>query len=163
MTKEAERRLARRIVRRVGKELRSRGFFHTKPTFLVRPFEYFAQFIQFHKFTYGPHFRVHLGIRVMNDPFDAVALNGPSFEHAGSYETNEAETLVCTQRLVSLIEKEGLPWFSALSEIVGLMESPLSPVRDRVRQALAEDLSGKRKQTDWRRSKRLLGLTKENA
>jgi hypothetical protein len=26
----------------------------------VRPFEHFAQFVHFHKFTFAPQFRVHL-------------------------------------------------------------------------------------------------------
>jgi len=60
MKKEVERKLARRILRGVAKELRSRGFLHSKPTFLVRPFEHFAQFVHFHKFTFAPQFRVHL-------------------------------------------------------------------------------------------------------
>jgi hypothetical protein len=159
MNKEEERRLARKIVRGVGKEFRSRGFLHSKPTWLVRPLDGFAQFVHFHKFTFGPRFRVHLGIRVMNDPFEAVALNGPSFEHAGRYEADEEETLACTRTLIVLIERDGLPWLSALSDIDGLLQSPRSPLKDRDRQALTDDLAGKQDEARWQVSERLLGLT----
>lgn len=161
MKKDEEQKLSRKIVRAVGKELRSRGFLHAKPTFLVRPFDRFAQFVHLHKFTFGPCFRVHLGVRVMNDPFVAIALNGPSFEHAGSYDAEEEESLACTRKLIALVEREGLAWFSALSDVDRLLRSSVSPLKNRDRDALLEDVSGKRNEASWQVSERLLGLKRE--
>jgi hypothetical protein len=161
MNKGIERSLARKIIRKVGKEFRSRGFLHSKPTFLVRSFDHFAWFIHFHKFSFGPQFRAHFGVRIMNDPFDAVALNGPSIERAGRYEIDEEETMKCTQQLISLIEGDGLTWFSSLSNTDELMRSSRSPLQDRDRQALLEDLGGRKSDLNWRISERLLGLAKK--
>ena len=163
MKKEEERKLARKIVRGVAKEFRSRGFLHAKPTFIVRPFEGFAQFVHFHKFTFGPHFRVHMGVRVMNDPFVAVALNGPSFERAGTYGPDEERSLQCTRQLIALVEKEGLSWFSELSTVEGLLKSSKTPLRERDRKALLDDMHGRKNEVSWQISERLLGLTREKA
>lgn len=161
MNKEDERKIARKIVRRVASEFRLRGFLHAKPTFIVRPLDGFAQFVHFHKFTFGPHFRVHLGVRVMNDPFVALALNGPSFERAGSFRSDEEQSLECTRQLIALIEKEALPWFSELSIGEALLKCSKSPLDDRDRSAFIEDIQGRRNETNWQLSQRLLGLTRE--
>ena len=163
MKKEEERKLARKIVRGVAKEFRSRGFLHSKPTFIVRPFERFAQFVHFHKFTFGPNFRVHFGVRVMNDPFDAVALNGPAVERAGTYGPDEEQSLACTRQLIALVEKEGLSWFSKLSSVEELLKSSKSPLDDRDRRALLDDMSGQKNEASWQLSERLLGLPHEKA
>lgn len=162
MEKEEERKIARRIVRRVAKEFCSRGFLHTRPTYLVRPLGPFAQFVHFHKFTFGPHFRVHLGVRVMNGPFDAVALNGPSFEHAGSFDSLEDETLACTKQLISLIEKKGLGWFAVFATADALLSSS-SPLRSEDREALRDDIGGAKNELNWRKSATLLSLSDKKA
>jgi hypothetical protein len=161
MKKEEERKLARKIVRGVAKEFRSRGFLHAKPTFIVRPFEGFAQFVHFHKFTFGPQFRAHFGVRVMNDPFVAVALNGPAFEHAGTYGPDEERSLACTRQLIALVEEEGLSWFSQLSSVEDLLKSSKSPLDARDRRALLEGMRGQKNEASWQLSERLLGLTRE--
>jgi hypothetical protein len=163
MKKEEERRLARKVVRSVAKEFRSRGFLHAKPTFLVRPVGRFAHFVHFHKFSSGAYFRVHLGVRVMNDPFVAVALNGPSFERAGTFGPDEESSFECTRQLIALIEKEGLPWFSGLSTVEALLKSTKSPLGDRERKALLDDMCDRKNEASWQLSERLLGLTREKA
>ncbi len=94
----------------------------------------------------------------MNEPFVAIALNGPSFEHAGEYETDEEITLACTKKLVALIENEAVPWFASLSNEEQLLHAPTSPLKDRDRRALAEDLAGKRNASNYQLSRQLLGL-----
>ena len=141
--------------------MRSSGFIHSKPSFLVRSLGSFAVFVHFHKFSFGPHFRVHFGVRVMNDPFEAIALNGPSFEHAGTYGADEDETLACTRTLIALIEGEGQSWFSKFPDAESLCRAPGSPLQDRDRQALADDFGEKRNAARWRVSEQLLGLKRE--
>lgn len=163
MEKKEERRLARKIVRAVAKEFQAIGFLHTKPTFIVRPFEGFAQFMHFHKFSFGPDLRVHFGIRVMNDPFPGVALNGPSFDHDGHYWPDEEQTMICTSRIIELVRREGLPWFSDLSSAKMLLSSLESPLRERDRTAMIEDMDGLRNEVSWQNSMRMLGLPYENS
>ena len=163
MNKEDERRLARKIVRAVARALRSCGFLHTKPTFIVRPCEGFVQFVHFHKYSFGPSFRVHFGIRVMNDSFPAVALNGPSSNSVGNYWPDEEQTMICTSRLIELVQQEGLPWFSDLSNSEALLSSPKSPLIERDRLALLEALSGQGSKTNRQYSERLLGLPHEGS
>lgn len=163
MEKDEERKIARRIVQRVAKEFRSRGFLHTRPSYLVRPMGAFVQFVHFHKFTFGPHFRIHLGVRVMNDSFEAVALNGPSFEHAGNFDASEEATFDCTKQLISIIEKKGLGWFSTFGTADELLRSPQSPLRSEDREALLDDICGRKNELNWRRSAGLLSLSDEKA
>ena len=91
MEKRFERNIARQIVRAVARELGDVGFRQTKPTFVIRPGDVVTPFFYFHKFTFGPYFRIHLGVRVLNDTFAALALNGPSHEHAGQYSEREED------------------------------------------------------------------------
>jgi hypothetical protein len=136
---------------------------HTKPTFMVRPCEGFVQFVHFHKYSFGPCFRVHFGIRVMNDSLPAVALNGPSSNSVGNYWPDEEQTMICTSRLIELVQKEGLPWFSDLATTEALLSSPKSPLIERDRLALLEAMSGKGINMNCRHSERLLGLPSEGS
>jgi hypothetical protein len=69
------------------------GFARSKKTFWTRHTELTADFIHFHRngISYGPatsasvSIRVHLGIRVLNDCFEATALNGP-YSDPGGYQ-----------------------------------------------------------------------------
>ena len=160
MNKEEERRLARKIVRAVAREFRSCGFLHTKPTFMVRPCEGFTQFVHFHKYSFGPSFRIHFGVRVMNDSFPAVALNGPASDHVGGYWPDEEQSLICTSRLIELVQQEGLTWFADLSSSKALLNSPKSPLKERDRAALLEDMSGQGSRENRQNSERLLGIRK---
>jgi hypothetical protein len=67
-----------KVLRRVARQLRQAEFVRTKPTFFTWVGDHVIEFVHLHKFTKGPSFRVHLGIRVINDSFDACALNGPT-------------------------------------------------------------------------------------
>jgi hypothetical protein len=72
-----ERACAGKVLTRLARALGPLGFARTKPTFFTRPRGLTIEFLHLHKYRSGPDFRVHLGVRVTNDPFDAPALNGP--------------------------------------------------------------------------------------
>ena len=38
---------------------------------------YWVEFGHLHKFTFGPYFRVHFGIRILSDQNQDISLNGP--------------------------------------------------------------------------------------
>jgi hypothetical protein len=158
MEKRVERNIARRIVRAVGRELEDVGFHQTKPTFLIRPGDLVTPFFHFHKFTFGPRFRIHLGVRVMNDPFVALALNGPSLEHAGMYSEREDDVQRCIEEMVSYCGTEGLPWLERWSDPKALLEAQGSPLRSDEQQALSNALAGRLNVQAIALSEALLGL-----
>src|ERR1700741_4015599 len=89
MTIPEKRRAAEAIRRDFSKRVAQHGFRRTKTTFWSRGRPGFIQFVHVHLFTFDSSFRAHLGIRLLNDPFDAAALNGPS-----SHESEMRELLV---------------------------------------------------------------------
>ena len=143
MEKSLERNVARRIVRAVARELEDVGFRHTKPTFVIRPGNLVTPFFHFHKFTFGPHFRIHLGVRVMNDTFVALALNGPSHEHAGRYSEREEDIQQCVQMMATYCRTQGLPWLERWSDPKPLLAAKDSPLRPEHQQALSNALAGR--------------------
>lgn len=141
MDKRVERNIARRIVRAVARELEDLGFRQTKPTFVIRPGDIVAAFFHFHKFTFGPYFRIHLGVRVMNDTFVALALNGPSHEHAGQYSEREEDIQQCIRNMVTYCRTEGLPWLLRWSDPKTLLAAQDSPLHAEDRPALSNALA----------------------
>jgi hypothetical protein len=158
MDKRVERNIARRIVRAVARELGDVGFRQTKPTFVIRPGELLTPFFHFHKFTFGPRFRVHLGVRVMNDAFVALALNGPSLEHAGQYSEREEDIQQCIQKMVGYCRTEGLSWLERWSDPKTLLEAQGSPLHAEDQQALSNALAGRVNLAAIALSESLLGL-----
>src|SRR4051812_9230071 len=123
MDKAAERSGKEKVLRRLAHVLDGFGFRRTKPTFFTRPSGLLVELVHLHKFTFEPSFRVHLGIRVMNDPSPFVALNGPD-SHAyvckgapGGRTYNfryhvEPETIErCADELAAYVEAVAEPWF----------------------------------------------------
>lgn len=71
MEKKIETSGKNKIYRKLAKHLADLDFERTKTTFYTRSKEYVVEFIHLHKFTFCPGFRVHFGIRVLIDSFDA--------------------------------------------------------------------------------------------
>ncbi|MGB2717343.1 MAG: hypothetical protein WBC51_24385 [Vicinamibacterales bacterium] len=158
MDKRVERNIARRIVRAVARQLEDVGFRQTKPTFVIRPGDIVTAFFHYHKFTFGAYFRIHLGVRVMNDTSVALALNGPSHEHAGQYSERDEDIQHCIQEMVSYCRKEGLPWLERWSDPTALLEAQGSPLRSEDQQALSNALAGRFNVQAIALSESLLGL-----
>src|SRR5689334_18110198 len=112
MDAREKRKRAEAIRRDLSRGLAPLGFRRTKTTFWTREREFVIEFIHLHLFTFEPAFRVHLGIRVLNDSFEAAALNGLStpdgwygdnprylFHYADSQESVDR----CTDNLVRFV------------------------------------------------------------
>jgi len=97
---------------------------------------------------YSVDFRVHFGIRVLNDTFPGLALNGPSSDpdrlRAGRYHLRfNAKTGStydrCVDDLARFVVEQGEPWFARFREPEALLtykDSPLqTPERERLRTA----------------------------
>jgi hypothetical protein len=78
MEPKAKRQSAERVRREFTSRASALGFSRAKKSFWIRVQIHTIEFIHLHLFSFMPAFRVHFGIRVLNDTFDAPALNGPS-------------------------------------------------------------------------------------
>ena len=143
--------LVRAGVERACKEFTARveplGFRRTLKMFWTRRHPLTVDFIHFHRHgsSYGKphtasvHIRVEFGIRVLNDDFDAAALNGPisdaGLERAGRYHLRfNAETGStyerCIDDLTRFVVEQGEPWFErfrSVESLLHLADSPLGP------------------------------------
>ena len=77
MEKNVERNGRDKVLRQLSTELIQFGFSRTKSTYFTRPKTFWIELAHIHKFSFGPYLRIHLGIRVLGDEEDSVALNGP--------------------------------------------------------------------------------------
>ena len=88
--KRIERSNAGKVLRRFAKQLSRMGY-HRRSTYFARETGQIIQFLHLHKFTFGPKFRMHVCIRVLNETLDFVALTGITNEAFKlSFEDNDA-------------------------------------------------------------------------
>ena len=78
MEKSVERSCHEKVLRVVVSRLVPLGFRRAKSTIYFRRQKWAIEFIHLHKYRSGPSYRIHLGIRVLNDVFPSPALNGPA-------------------------------------------------------------------------------------
>ena len=158
MEKEQERKIAKRIVKAVALELIPFGFKQTKPTFVCREYPFVVGFFHFHKFTFGPYFRIHFGIRVLNNEFPAPALNGPSYEHAGEYGEDERSIEKCIKKMSTICIKDGVSWFGKWSDAHQLLNDSRSPLRESDKAKLEEGINGRQDLRCVSESLKMLGI-----
>ncbi|GAB4356015.1 MAG: hypothetical protein Kow00114_06670 [Kiloniellaceae bacterium] len=153
--KKLERSNAGKIVRRFANMVKALGF-RRKSTWFAREADLFVQFIHIHKFTFGPCFRLHYGIRVLNDDRKSVALNGPDETLGLEYGTDDTSLGQCAAAMYSLVKEEAVPWFeSQTTERLLKEHSCLYPhERDALRRALAGEVDAEAVQ----RSRELFGF-----
>jgi len=139
--KKQESRNAQKVLRLLANKLKLLGFERTKPSFFTRPSTLAIEFVHVHKFTFGPAFRLHFGIRVRNDEFPAAALNGPSSDtllnpttpgraYRFSYTPDVQAFDPCADAMAKLVAIEGIQWFESMRNPAILLSpthSPLSP------------------------------------
>jgi hypothetical protein len=156
MEPKLERSNKEKILRRLAKLLAPSGFKRSKPTFYTRTRLPVIEFVHIHKFSFTPGFRLHLGIRVVNDPFRAVALNGPSSdEFQGvasefaskrlySFDYDESDNSVerCALDISNFVAGAGAAWFDSNRDLKQLATSPGSPLSSDARAALIRALAG---------------------
>ena len=137
MNKKLETANAEKVKRKVANLLKEYGFKRTKKTFYTRVLDDRIEFIHIHKFTFGPLFRVHIGIRFLCDEFDAVALNGPDSD---SYRNNNKSVSVkywleeesldrCANEILEYIKEVGLIWLEKWGNVDLLLTSAHSPLK----------------------------------
>src|SRR3954447_8270659 len=135
------------------------GFARTKKMFWTRRNTYTVDFVHLHRSgsTYGKpidysvRFRVHFGLRVLNDRFEAAAFNGPVSDptrlRAGLYHLRfNAQTGStyerCVEDLARFVVEQGEPWFSRFRNPDALLSFEDSPLRQAEKERLTAALSG---------------------
>lgn len=118
MDRQLERSNKEKVLRRLAKQLESAGFRRTKPTFFTRTSLPIIEFIHLHKFTFDSSFRVHMGLRVVNDPFVAIALNGPDSDAQRArydlkYREDEESVDCCARNIADFVSAVAEPWFES--------------------------------------------------
>jgi hypothetical protein len=157
-----KRQLAEKVLRRVTQSLAALGFDRRKPAFWVQRQPHRLNFFHIHLFRFGPQFRVHCAIRVLNDSFAAEALNGIDSDGFPSYELSFAEddgsVDRCARAIVEFCTEKGLPWFAKWSDASALVRSPESPLLPDQRKALRNALEGKEDPKAVQASERLFNV-----
>lgn len=161
---------AQKVLRLLGKALAPLGFTRTKPSFFTRPGDLIVEFVHVHKYTFGPHFRIHLGLRVLNDAkADGMHLNGPQMDGvlpAGAsrytarfeYGKDAQSMAACAALMTDSVRLQAEPWFASMRPTQQLLDSPESPLSLRSKDALRAALSGTFNAGAIAASRRRLGL-----
>ena len=134
MDKRIERSNADKVLRRFANKIKNQGFTRTKPTYFVRDAGLVIEFIHIHKYTFGPCFRMHVCIRILNEARDYIALLGPTeaelcagilFEYTQSEESVES----CAETMAKFVVECVEPWYLQWSDRASLLgeNSPLYP------------------------------------
>ena len=136
-----QRSRADKVLRRLAHALAVHGFRRTKPTYFVRRRGVLVEFLHVHKYSFGPKFRMHMGLRVVTSPKDSTTLNGPASDNwrpTGStgcgrhyelrFHRSDESVERCAQELAAFAVEVAEPWFQRWLDPVSLLgaESPLS-------------------------------------
>ena len=143
---------AQKGLRLLAMHLRPLGFERTRPTFFTRPGKAVVEFVHVHKFTYGPAFRIHLGIRIRDDERPGVDLNGPSFvavpdtpspseAERFEYAAGAESIAACAQTMAAVVETAGCEWFEAMRDPTRLRAAGQPLLRSFPMTALREALN----------------------
>jgi hypothetical protein len=149
MDKKSEQLARQKILWRFSKHLQRLGFSRSKSSFFIRPAQHLIEFIHVHKYSFDSDFRVHLGLRVLTDPFEAVALNGPDSHEAVcrkkyDFHFDESGESVeeCAESLFRFCAEDGEEWFKSWRKLERLLQDQGSPLGAEAKKALASALSG---------------------
>jgi hypothetical protein len=157
-----KRSLAEKVRVRFTRLMASAQFARSKPTFWVRPQGDTVEFVHLHLFSFTSAFRAHLGIRVLNDPFDAAALNGPNTDQFREYKTDftalPGSLDECAAELQRFCVEVGEPWFRRWRDPIVLGEAKDSPLSREAVAALRAAARGERDGVAISRSEYVLGL-----
>ncbi|MFN8641083.1 MAG: hypothetical protein U0802_05260 [Candidatus Binatia bacterium] len=149
------------VRRRVTGLLAERDLRRTKTSFWTRPAGPVVEFMHLHLYRSECRFRAHLGIRVLNEPFEAIALNGPSSHPADTFDHSFTELPIAIDRCAAEIDRYsrevGEAWWQRARPVEQLL-SEQSILSAGARRGLADALRGVVVQSHVDRSLRELGL-----
>ena len=160
MDTKTKRSQADKVRRRLTTLLSAEGFARTKTSLWISGSGPVTQFVHMHLFSFEPGFCVHFGVRVLNDPFPALGLNGPS-SHGAPYnlqfDDTEESIVRCAFEASRYYADVGRSWFGRWREPQRLVDDPSSPLSPEARSALHQAMRTGADQAYLRASNRLLG------
>lgn len=154
MDKKLERSCHGKVLRMVAKLLAPLGFRRAKMTFFFRRQQWVFEFIHLHKYRAGPWYRVHLGIRVLNDVIPAAALNGPDShpytctpspngsQYHLDFLPDQASIEKCSAEIYRWCFEVGEPWFNRFRDPHILLSDLTSPLHEDEKARLQLALDG---------------------
>lgn len=150
------------------------GFARTRKMFWARVHGETADVLHLHRggSSYGApinasvDFRLHLAIRVLNDTFPAIALNGPASDAAPREDHYHlrfnAESMHmfdrCVDDLARFVNAIGEPWFSRFRSPEALLAGDGSPLKENAKGRLREALAGRALEGNVQATMKELGL-----
>ncbi|MGN7515814.1 MAG: hypothetical protein ACTHOM_15670 [Allomuricauda sp.] len=168
---KTKRQLKEKIFKSITEGLSLNGFERSKSTFWVRQKTNSIQFIHIHTFSYAYSFRVHLGIRVKNDSFDATALNGPCtrdgwwetkklFSKKRSLQFSDDLEVInkCAGNIIEYVETVGVPWFDQFKDENELLVNEKSPLGDEEKKLLKDMMNEMANEENLKLSNKVLGI-----
>lgn len=166
MDTAVKRRAAEQVRRLLTQRLLPFGFARGKTSFWVRPRDHVIEFLHLHLYKF-PAFRVHAGIRVLNDTFEAPHLNGPTSQEYWSggqptYRLDFADTResleLCAAEIARFCTEISEPWFERYREPRALLAAE-SPLTEGERSRLDRAVRGLNDVQAVELSRQLLGVT----
>lgn len=162
MDKKIEKSNADKIKRKLAQLLKPYGFTRTKATFYTRVLNDRIEFVHLHKFTFGPRFRAHIGIRFLCDEFEAVALNGPDSDiyrynniYTLEYSEDEESLDPCAAEILAFVIEAGFPWFKKWRDKNLLLNSESSPLTEKIKSKYTNEIID---ELVYKNSFKLLGI-----
>ena len=163
MDKKLERSNAAKVLRRLTNQIGILGFNRTKPTFWTREIEHLVHFIHIHKFSFGPYFRIHTCVRVLNSPLNGIALFGPSEQELvddSRFTFSESLDSVenCAKSMADFISNYSEKWYRDLHK-PSILLGASSVLNEQDKASLQKALDGQAIDSNIERSRLLLKIT----
>jgi hypothetical protein len=173
-TTQVVRKGVERACRDFSQRLAPLGFARTRKMLWTRRFTHTVQFIHLHRsgstygkpMNYSVSLTVELDIRVLNDLFEARALNGPSSDdlrlgktyHLRFNASTGSTYDRCIDDLTRFILQKGEPWFNRFRSAEALLIHKESPLREAEKERLRAALNGQYQPKVVAKSLVLLGI-----
>ena len=160
--KKIMRSNAGKILRLFARDLKQLGY-SRKGTFFSREAGPIAQFLHVHKFSFGPCYRIHVCVRILNDSRPFLGLIGiasdeyDEFRSTIDFDESPESIEQCRHFMARFVCEVAEPWFKQQTAEVLVEPSSILLAGDRAALKLA--LSGDVNDQNVQRSKLLLGLS----
>ena len=177
-TTQIVRQGVERACRDLSQRLEPLGFARTRKMLWTRRSTHTAQFIHLHRsgstygkpINYSVSFRIELGIRVLNDLFEAPALNGPTSDDLSlgkgyhlRFNASTGSTYDrCIDDLSRFVLERGEPWFKRFGAAEALLKHD-SPLREAEKERLRAAMGGQHQPEVVAKSLALLGIKEKRA
>ena len=123
---------AESIRERMSRSLAALGFAQARPALWMREREHVVEFVRLTAIAEQPLLRIHAGLRVLNDPSDALALNGPDsdryrgkrFGYRLEFDASESAQDACLADAMRFCLSIAEPWFEERRDVRQLVNDP---------------------------------------